>query len=56
MEDTEALIHDHILERKELKEDLSSAARHGHTLMGCIMGDNSDTPLVKEIHVTVLQK
>ncbi|XP_041350720.1 guanine nucleotide exchange factor DBS-like isoform X2 [Gigantopelta aegis] len=53
---TEALIRNHIQERKELHDDLNSATEHGLTILKCIRGDNLDVPLVQMIHVAELER
>ncbi|XP_050389701.2 guanine nucleotide exchange factor DBS isoform X1 [Patella vulgata] len=56
-EGTEAMIKDHLAERKEILADLISASTHGKTLLNCIKGGDSeeDTDLVKQVHVDALQ-
>ena len=56
MAGTEALIKNHIQERKELHDDLNSATEHGLTILKCIKGDDSDVPLVQMIHIAELEK
>lgn len=53
---TESLIHDHILGRKEILDDLSSAEAHGQTILSCIKGDNTRTPLIHQTHVLNLER
>ncbi|KAL3847149.1 hypothetical protein ACJMK2_018078, partial [Sinanodonta woodiana] len=52
---TEKIIRDHAVQRKELLEDLESAETHGKTLLSCIKGDNSGTPLVHFSHVLAIE-
>ncbi|KAK3596722.1 hypothetical protein CHS0354_025019 [Potamilus streckersoni] len=52
---TEKIIRDHAMQRKELLEDVESAETHGKTLLSCIKGDNSRTPLVHFSHVLSIE-
>ncbi|CAL1542994.1 unnamed protein product, partial [Lymnaea stagnalis] len=53
---TEAIIGVCMAERKELLEDIDSATAHGETLLKCIKGENSSTPLTKLCHVLELER
>ncbi|XP_059163634.1 guanine nucleotide exchange factor DBS-like isoform X3 [Physella acuta] len=53
---TEAVMRVCMAERKELLEDIDSASAHGETLLKCIKGDNSNTPLTKLCHVLELER
>ncbi|XP_021347383.1 guanine nucleotide exchange factor DBS-like isoform X3 [Mizuhopecten yessoensis] len=53
---TEALIHDHIMGRKEIINDLMSSDDHGKTILSCIKGDNPRTPMIHQTHVLNLER
>ena len=56
VEGMEKLIHDHLLGRTEMLDDLESSVAHGQTLLQCIKGDNEHTPLIHQTHVINLQR
>lgn len=52
----EAIIRCCMAERKELIDDFGSFLAHGKTLLSCIKGENSSTPLFKLCHVLELER